>query len=440
MIGQNPLVSPDQVGGCADTGGHGREELRPRGGYAHPVVGAGEPGLGGVYQPGGEVPDVHHLHQFVRGSGRQYRPVRAGQPDRPVGEPVAPILGPHDQASPADERGYAGVAYRLLAGDLAASVRLGAVVRVVQLGRRGGQGRRGLRPLARSGLVGVGGAAGHEGPVAGTPTELGERRPYLARYPGHVDHRVEPLVAQRGEPVRYRAVDPDQGRAVRYRPRGAPRGAGDLMPRRQRVCRGGATEEDRTAQDQQPHQPILPGVPPRNLSADRVTQLPPPFALDTAMPTSHPTNSPYADPSAAAWKAPSHEALDAMNAVKKAASAEPKISAAQPRMKAPPPPESDLDEIPSTAATKATSSSARRSCASRSRTCDVDSSCSPTAQAGQASFRRNQPHTVSGLACLPTHSVKAWFPNNSTRISVVMTPAPVAVRARPRIAMREAYG
>src|SRR5262249_45380396 len=124
--------------------------------------------------------------------------------------------------------------------------------------------------------------------------------------------------------------------------------------------------------------------------------------------------------------------------VRKADKAEPKISEAQPRMNAAAP-DAAFAEMPSTRATNTISRIARRSCASQSRQPPALPFSGPKDQAGQVRVRRNQPHR-SFVVCRAAHSVKAWLPKTSTRISDAITPAPVGDRALPRRAMAEAYG
>src|SRR5947207_157168 len=168
-------------------------------------------------------------------------------------------------------------------------------------------------------------------------------------------------------------------------------------------------------------------------------QLVAPFAPPVRMPTIQPTNSPYADATAAAVNAPSRLALAAMNAVANAASAAANTSAAQPMKKPAAPPAIFLATITSTSATNTSSRIARRSLASRSRMAELLSSVGPTAQRGQVSCRRNQPQTVPAFVCRSTHSVNAWLPKASTSTAVPMTPAPATVREPPS-AMESGYG
>src|SRR5689334_2736971 len=71
-------------------------------------------------------------------------------------------------------------------------------------------------------------------------------------------------------------------------------------------------------------------------------QEPAPLAVPVAAPTIQPTNRPYAEPAWAALSAPMNVGLAMMNAVRKAASADAKIRADQPRRKPPAPPETAL--------------------------------------------------------------------------------------------------
>src|SRR5215471_9251205 len=116
------------------------------------------------------------------------------------------------------------------------------------------------------------------------------------------------------------------------------------------------------------------------------------------------------------------------NEVRNAASAEAKMSEAQPMRKPPAPPETELATRARIAATNAMSSNALRSSARTARPAPAESSRGPKAHAGQLSQRRNQPQTVFGFVCLGIHSVTAWLPKSSTRAAVVMTPETVRVR------------
>jgi len=138
VIEQELRVDPDHLGGTPDAGRDAREELGARDRRPGGLVGTGEPGLGGADQPAGQVADVDPLNGIVRPARRQYRAVGAGEPDRPVGEPVARVLGADDQAGPADQRRVAGTGHRLFAGHAAAAVLVDAGGGVVHLGRRRG--------------------------------------------------------------------------------------------------------------------------------------------------------------------------------------------------------------------------------------------------------------------------------------------------------------
>src|SRR6185369_2346705 len=126
--------------------------------------------------------------------------------------------------------------------------------------------------------------------------------------------------------------------------------------------------------------------------------------------------------------APMNVGEERMNAVRKAANAEAKMSEAQPMRKPPAPPETELATRARIAATNAMSSNALRSSARTARPAPAESSRGPKAQAGHVSQRRNQPQMVFPFVCLGTHSVTAWLPKSSTRAAVVMTPETVRVR------------
>lgn len=73
--------------------------------------------------------------------------------------------------------------------------------------------------------------------------ERGDRVPGVARTPGHVDHRVEPLTVQSGQPGRVVAVRPDEPDAGHRLTRDASGGAGDVVSGRRRESGHRAAEE-----------------------------------------------------------------------------------------------------------------------------------------------------------------------------------------------------
>jgi hypothetical protein len=86
-----------------DGGGDPVEDRAERGPGAAGVERAGAAPLARVHDPGGEVADVDDLQGLV-GRVRHHRPAAAGEPRRPVAEPVAAVAGPADQPGPHHER------------------------------------------------------------------------------------------------------------------------------------------------------------------------------------------------------------------------------------------------------------------------------------------------------------------------------------------------
>src|SRR5581483_7143583 len=159
-------------------------------------------------------------------------------------------------------------------------------------------------------------------------------------------------------------------------------------------------------------------------------QLPEPFAPAVTAPTIQPTNRPYADAWAAVPKALRRVGFETIKAVRKAASAAPKINAAQPKTKPPTPPVTALLTQARMTATNTIKRIALRSSASSWRMAPLESLAGPNAQRGHVSTRKNQSQAlpVPEEVCLSTHSVNGWLPNAKTRTAVAKVPAPATVR------------